>query len=469
MKYKEILVLIAIFGLIGCNNNDKEFKYQGMTEEQKNNLFIEKKKKIIYKLICTHFNDDINRYQADKRKKEFDSFYFPDYPFQFRVMQEKSLYPLNLQIVREYLKRSEAEGVNPDFIDWEPPNIKELPCQDKIEEWLYLKKEWETLSVVMPNDFFKQYTYWDDLYDRTIELLDKFLDNLLIFVMVASITVYSIVLHFGLLVRRNIEGLWLIIATPLSALYWQRYLKTLLNPNISYWWRVLIASVILSMIYSIVALIIGVIKKDKSVDKYNEIDTKDEIDDQLNTDEITDLNDCEEIFFMIKEGETIGVANLIKRNPDAVNCINEYGQTPLHFLLNKGREINENDIFMAEIIVKNGANINSLTKNEYEWAPLHFLASKGEDTNETHRELTSFLLNHGADPGIRTKQGLTPLHLIAINGSVESIGVLEELLSKKINPFALSDDGVTSWRTLWHHGEEVYALIDAYEKQYTQR
>ena len=76
------------------------------------------------------------------------------------------------------------------------------------------------------------------------------------------------------------------------------------------------------------------------------------------------------------------------------------------------------------------------------------------------------LLEIGATVEAKTPRGWTPLHLIAINGAKESIGVLEKLIAHRANPFAIADDGVSNWRMLWQHGKEIFDLLDQYEKQY---
>lgn len=53
-----------------------------------------------------------------------------------------------------------------------------------------------------------------------------------------------------------------------------------------------------------------------------------------------------------------------------------------------------------------------------------------------------------------------------MNGSAESMGVLNQLIKFHPNPYATTSDGVTSWRMLWQHGQEVFDALEDYEKRY---
>jgi ankyrin repeat protein len=117
-------------------------------------------------------------------------------------------------------------------------------------------------------------------------------------------------------------------------------------------------------------------------------------------------------------------------------------------------------------MISYGADVTLHTKDEREWTPLHMLASMGKDTNEYHGKIANLLLENGADPDSTTPLGYTPLHFIAMNGNLESLGVLQQLINFNANPYCTTSDGVTNWRLLWQHGEQIFETLHAYEKRY---
>ena len=110
-----------------------------------------------------------------------------------------------------------------------------------------------------------------------------------------------------------------------------------------------------------------------------------------------------EILWAAAQGEKYIVTNLLQSNAELVHTKDRDGYTPLH------RACYENHSDIAEILLKNGANVAALT-NEY-WQPLHS-ASKWNSSS-----CVSLLLDWGADVNAVTRGGLTPLHLAASNST----------------------------------------------------
>jgi ankyrin repeat protein len=100
--------------------------------------------------------------------------------------------------------------------------------------------------------------------------------------------------------------------------------------------------------------------------------------------------------------------------------------------------------------------------DEYIFTPLHIVASQGINSTPTHEKIAIMLIEAGADPNARSTLGWTPLHLIAINGSIESYPVARVLLENGADILAVANDGYSDWRYFWMHGSEIFNLLTSY-------
>jgi hypothetical protein len=462
-----ILLLILVF-LYGCGKKEMASKYQDLPLEQRQMAYLNAKREVIYSLVCENLWTEADEYKKAKASKEFGRFneYFYEYPTQFKQLQNEPLYPLYKISVTKRLALKNIHEIDADFKDWEPPSIKELPCQNIVKEWEVLKQEWQNLQSAMPKEFYKQYTLWDELTDDFFVYAEKIGKWIFVFLLVAAITAYSIILHYGLIVEKNKEGLWLIVATPISAIYWEKYFEILFKKSDSFWWKIAISSIILSFVYSLIAMTVGRLNEKYSYKNKSKPSREEQ--ELRNTSRLIEKEQLtsNDIFKAIERGDLNLIMDLIMNNPNLVECINSKGQTPLHTLTAKGEKMCPNDLIIAKFLVEYEADVNERTDNEFGWAPLHFLSASGEDATPTHGELTKYLLTSGADPNIKSAQGFTPIHFIAMNGSAETLCVLEALFEWKVDPNVTTDDGITTWRVLWQHGEEIRNQIIDYEKRY---
>jgi len=99
--------------------------------------------------------------------------------------------------------------------------------------------------------------------------------------------------------------------------------------------------------------------------------------------------------------------------------------------------------------------------NELGWTLLHLVAAQGIDTVRAHEEIARFLIGKGADVNAKAAADITPLHLIAANGSKESLPVATVLLENHANPYSKDKIG---WlpRMYWQHGVEIRDLLMKY-------
>lgn len=253
MNFQGLIIFLLLISLNGCGLSERESKYKNMPIEQKQQAYLNEKIDIVYSMICEALGREIDDYKLDRKNKEFKYIYFTEYPSQFEKLQHEPLYPLAKKIVSDRLKMKGVKDIDPDFKEWQAPEISELPCKNIVDEWKNLKIEWDKLKSIIPSELRKKYTFWDQL----LYSADEIFETILKFIVVVAITAYSIALHFALIVRRNKDGLWLIITTPLSAIYWKGHLNGLYEKNVPILWKIFISSIILSILYSCIALIIG--------------------------------------------------------------------------------------------------------------------------------------------------------------------------------------------------------------------
>jgi hypothetical protein len=96
--------------------------------------------------------------------------------------------------------------------------------------------------------------------------------------------------------------------------------------------------------------------------------------------------------------------------------------------------------------------------------PLYLVAAQGEATKADHVAIAERLLDAGADPNAKTRLGWTPIHAIAMNGSVDSLELAKLLLKRGADIHATANDGITNWRIFWQHGKEIHDLFLAEEQ-----
>jgi ankyrin repeat protein len=93
-------------------------------------------------------------------------------------------------------------------------------------------------------------------------------------------------------------------------------------------------------------------------------------------------------------GDTRAVRYHVNKTPGALEEVDEYGDTPLHILADKG------DIGLVKFLLKKGADPNR--KNKVGSTPLHKAASKGR------KVVAEVLLEHKADPNVKNNTGSLP-------------------------------------------------------------
>lgn len=101
---------------------------------------------------------------------------------------------------------------------------------------------------------------------------------------------------------------------------------------------------------------------------------------------------------------------------------------------------------------------------ELQWTPLHLVAAHGCDTKKGHEEIAKLLLACGAEVNARDIADQTPLHLIAINGSRESVQVARILLENGADVRAKGPLRLTPLGH-WQHGKEIHDLLWEYMKR----
>ena len=262
-------IFVVTITLSACGERTNA-KFENLTPEQKQAFINEEKRTYIHSLVCENFGDEIFRYKKDKANNEFSHLhkYFYDYPFHFNILKANSLYELRKRQVQLMFEARGIYGFDTEFKDWNPPLMSELNCDERLSEWINLRDEWEELRKVLPIEMYKQFTIWDRVnfwLDDVTDWLSKMFYATLAFLIVAGVTIFSAKLHYELFIARNRDSLYpLLIATPLSAMYFQTHLKKILDPSFTFWWRVLIASVVLSLTFSCISFFLKKVDPDQN-------------------------------------------------------------------------------------------------------------------------------------------------------------------------------------------------------------
>jgi ankyrin repeat protein len=138
------------------------------------------------------------------------------------------------------------------------------------------------------------------------------------------------------------------------------------------------------------------------------------------------------IFEACMVGDKARVAHLLARYPEQLNGFSGDGFTPLHLAVFFGtREV-------AELLVKQGAAVNTVSKNNMHVQPLHSAVARSD--KQAAAEIVTLLVAHGADVNARQADGFTPLHEAAQN---DNAAVAAELIKHHADLSAKTTKGQT--------------------------
>eukprot|EP01087_Luapelamoeba_hula_P010678 TRINITY_DN2831_c3_g1_i2.p1 TRINITY_DN2831_c3_g1~~TRINITY_DN2831_c3_g1_i2.p1 ORF type:complete len:1061 (+),score=149.31 TRINITY_DN2831_c3_g1_i2:81-3263(+) len=100
----------------------------------------------------------------------------------------------------------------------------------------------------------------------------------------------------------------------------------------------------------------------------------------------------------LRDGRKSDALNLLLNDPDALYAYDQFQQTPLHIVADKGFED------LVTLFLQRGAKPNAVDKNG--WTPLHNACRNG------HFLVAKILLERNADPALLTAEGATALHYL---------------------------------------------------------
>lgn len=126
--------------------------------------------------------------------------------------------------------------------------------------------------------------------------------------------------------------------------------------------------------------------------------------------------------------DTSRLNELIERDPDVVNAVDDYGMTPLHWAARAGSKA------CTEILLARGVQVDPLNKARR--TPLQ-LAAEGNRVETIRR-----LAERGADLNTQDRKGRTPLHRAMYEGRVAAA---EALLEAGADPTVLNKNGKTAF------------------------
>jgi ankyrin len=184
----------------------------------------------------------------------------------------------------------------------------------------------------------------------------------------------------------------------------------------------------------------------------------------------------EPFFLCVVRGDLRYLVELLTKDPEAVNCREETGQTLLHtasalgqleiviYLLNR-RDCNvcdQDDIYhhtplhmacmynqnrvAAELLKKLSSIEGSVClQDKFGWTPLHHAARNG------NVELCKLLVSHDCRPHIPNELGKTACHYAAEKGHLDVLKYLYDYVERMVSPPVIPDDGVPPTKpTLLH-------------------
>ena len=130
-----ILILSVLYG---CS----EDPFKGMSENEKIKSYEKIKIEILQRWTCNYFSEEVSDYIIDKNKKiiKTDHKYFYDYPLHFYGARDEHKDLTNKLLSREKVPSKYWDTSNMEIFD-----IKDLPCQEKIQEKNILRTEFEKI------------------------------------------------------------------------------------------------------------------------------------------------------------------------------------------------------------------------------------------------------------------------------------------------------------------------------------
>ncbi|QDJ95135.1 ankyrin repeat protein [Hypsugopox virus] len=132
----------------------------------------------------------------------------------------------------------------------------------------------------------------------------------------------------------------------------------------------------------------------------------------------------EEIFDYVRNKNINGIITYINQ----VNICNEFGETPLHVCL----EATDVDIDVLELLLMNGAEINSVTNNE-KYTPLFYYCLYSTNYN---MDVFDMLVKYGANLNALDESGCTPIiDFISRKQSYNYISFIKHMINKGCNPY----------------------------------
>jgi hypothetical protein len=130
------LILCALYGFSAD-------PFKGMTEEEKIKSYEKIKIEILQRWTCNYFSEEVNDYMLDKSKKNIRATkkYFYEYPLHFYGARDDQKKLTNAMLSRKNVPSKFWDTSNIEIF-----NIKDLPCQEKIQERNFLKVEFEKIK-----------------------------------------------------------------------------------------------------------------------------------------------------------------------------------------------------------------------------------------------------------------------------------------------------------------------------------
>ncbi|KAM6958810.1 ankyrin repeat and MYND domain-containing protein 2-like [Aplochiton taeniatus] len=131
-----------------------------------------------------------------------------------------------------------------------------------------------------------------------------------------------------------------------------------------------------------------------------------------------DLSAAErEILQAIASGDVEQAAKLLEHKEVRINCLDEYGMTPLMHVAYKGK------VSMCRLLLQHGADVN-LNQHEYGYTALMFAGLSGNS------DITSLILDAGAETDLVNSVGRTAAQMAAFVGQHDCVTVINNFFSR---------------------------------------
>lgn len=155
-----------------------------------------------------------------------------------------------------------------------------------------------------------------------------------------------------------------------------------------------------------------------------------------------------DIFEAVSIGDYLTSTQLLIKNPDLLNAYAADGFTLLGLASYFGH------YSLVKLLLEKGANPNIPSNNQFKVAPIHSACSI------SNYEIAELLIKNGANVNARQQQGYTPLHSTAHNGKAE---LSKLLIESGAHVNAKTDDGKTPLAMALEKGfKETSDLIESY-------